>query len=239
MGTKSAAHPSTALFAFSTRGDGDLARGREIERARFWVRLGVDPAHVVAAEQVHGATVARVGRADRGRTIAGADALVTDEAEVALMLVFADCVPILLHDPVTGAIGAVHAGWRGTARQIVAEAVRTMHREFGSDADDLRATIGPAIGLCCYEVSDDVAAAVAATVPDACVTIPGPSGRPLLDLQNANRAQLEAAGLRPASISWRVSCTACQVDRYFSHRAEAGRAGRMAALIGRQGEEAP
>lgn len=236
MTLTSTATGGAVLVAFSTRVDGDLALAQSANRARFYQRLGVDPSHVVAAEQVHGANVARVGRADRGRVVPETDALIADEPEVYLALVFADCVPIVLHDPVRRAVAAVHAGWRGTAARIAARAVAEMRASFGSDPADLRATFGPAIGQCCYEVSADVAEAVQATVPDAVVVAAGPRGRPLLDLPAANRAQLLTAGLVPRHLAWRVCCTSCQVDRYFSHRAEAGQAARMAALVGLRGE---
>ena len=237
MTLTSTATGGAVLVAFSTRIDGDLGLAQSANRARFCQRFGVDPGHVVAAEQVHGANVALVGLADRGRVVPGTDALITDEPGVYLALVFADCVPIVLHDPVRRAVAAVHAGWRGTAARIAARAVAEMRASFGSDPADLRATFGPAIGRCCYEVSAEVADAVQATVPDAVVVAAGPRGRPLLDLPAVNRAQLLTAGLVPRHLAWRVCCTSCQVDRYFSHRAEAGQAARMAALVGLRGED--
>ena len=188
--------------------------------------LGLEPDRVVRAEQVHGGLVARVGAGDGGQVAPGADALVTDARGVRLMLLFADCVPILFWDPETLAVGAAHAGWRGTAARIAESTVATLGRPIS-----LKAVIGPCIGACCYEVSDDVAEAVQATV-DAPVTRPGPRGRPHLDLAAANRAQLLGAGLRPENVYVDGTCTSCNVDRFFSHRAEQGRAGRFAAVIG-------
>lgn len=251
-------------------------------RRRLAESLEIDPTWLVCPEQVHGNRVARVGRGDRGRgassradVVAGADALIADEPGVVPMLLFADCVPVLLIDPRRPAIGVAHAGWKGTVGQIARRTVEAMARELGSEPGDLRAAIGPAIGGCCYEVSDEVAQAVLAAaggvsgrtgrqrVADAVPTAGdratgpaaggpidgriqapapegaaehvvhvGPHGRPHVDLAAANRRQLLAAGLRPENVEVARICTSCQVGRFFSHRAEQGRAGRHAALIG-------
>ena len=165
--------------------------------------------------------------------IADVDALISDEPGVFPLLLFADCVPILLVDPRRPAVGLAHAGWQGTAGAIAARTVEAMAAEFGSDPADVVAGVGPAIGGCCYEVSDEVAGAVlAATPPGAEALRPGRGGRPHLDLAAANRAQLLAAGLRPECVELAEQCTSCRVDRFFSHRAEQGRAGRHAAIVG-------
>lgn len=219
------------LTLFTNRQDGTLRVGEAENRARLFARLNIVPDQVVDAEQIHGSGVARVTRADGGKVVPGADALITDDAELVLMLEFADCVPVLLHDPRCEAVGSAHAGWRGTAAGIAGATVARMAGDFGSDPADLRAWIGPAIGQCCYEVSDQVAEAISTRTPDAQLTYPGPAGRPMLDLQAANRAQLGAAGVRAENIHWRVTCTACRADLYFSHRGENGRTGRQASLI--------
>jgi YfiH family protein len=228
-----AARPSLSLLTcFTTRHDGSLRSTDHENRAGLYARLGITADRVVNAEQVHGGEVARVTSADGGRTVPGVDALIADDPDLMLMLQFADCVPVLVHDPRHDAIGAAHAGWKGTAVAIAATTVDAMRIHLGSDPGELRAWIGPAIGQCCYEVSDEVAGAVEAATPGASLTYPSERGRPMLDLQAANRAQLLAAGLRPENLHWRVTCTACQVDTYFSHRGENGQAGRIAALIG-------
>jgi YfiH family protein len=232
--------------AVTTRAAGNLSlveaeRVAETRRNRRHIAelLEIEPKQVVCAHQVHGDRVVRIGRDDRERgawdrdtAIANADALITDEPDVFPMLLFADCVPILLLDPRRRALGVAHAGWKGTSLSIAARTVEAMGREFGSDPSDLRAAIGPAIGRCCYEVSDDVAVAVQSAAPDAGLTSPGPHGRPHLDLPGANRAQLVAAGLRADNVELSGDCTSCRVDRFFSHRAEHGQAGRHGALLG-------
>jgi YfiH family protein len=246
----------TGNLSFAVDDEPAAVRGR---RRALAEALEIEPSQLVCAQQVHGGLVARIGIGDRERgawsrddAVAGVDALITDEPGVFAMLLFADCVPILIVDPRRRAVGLAHAGWQGTARGIAARTVEAMVAELGSDPADLRAAIGPAIGACCYEVSDEVAAAVlAATAPGGEGRAPAPPrpeagseegaapivrdgrrGRPHVDLVAANRAQLWMAGLRPENVEVSADCTSCRVDRYFSHRAERGRAGRHAAILG-------
>ncbi|HEY3081252.1 MAG TPA: peptidoglycan editing factor PgeF [Chloroflexota bacterium] len=208
----------------------------QARRAAFASWLGFAAQDVVGAEQVHGARVARVGGRDRGAGVPGADGLITDEPGILLLLLFADCVPVCLFDPAGAGVGIVHAGWKGTASRIAAEGVAAMVAAFGLRPERLRAAIGPSIGGCCYEVGDEVAEAIRLSTPQAeggrPVVRPGGRGRPHADLAAANRAQLIEVGLRPESVELAGVCTACRVDRFFSHRAEAGRAGRFGAAIG-------
>ena len=132
--------------------------------ARLGRAAGFAPEETVFTKQVHSALVERVGRADCGRglqreTEHGVDGLVTNEPGVALTIFSADCTPVLLFDPIARAIGAAHAGWRGTAAGIAARAVEAMQREFGCRPENIRAAIGPCIGPCCFETDDDVPAA--------------------------------------------------------------------------------
>jgi YfiH family protein len=230
-------------LGFAGRDDPAAVRRR---RRALAEALEIEPRQLVCAEQVHGALVARVGAGERERgawsradAIPGADALITDEPGVFPLLLFADCVPILLVDPRRRAVGLAHAGWRGTARAIAARTVEAMRAELGCEPADLRAGIGPSIRGCCYEVSGEVAEAVLAATPAGAeppadqVVRSGQRGRPQVDLAAANRAQLLAAGLRPENVELSEHCTNCRVDRFFSHRAERGEAGRQAAIVGR------
>ena len=123
--------------------------------------VGFAPEQTVFTKQEHTDTILRVGRADCGTGLSReqtvvCDGLITDDSGVALCCFGADCTTILLFDPVTGALGAVHSGWRGTAMGIAAKAVAAMCREFGCDPAGIRAAIGPCIGLCCFEVGPEV-----------------------------------------------------------------------------------
>lgn len=176
---------------------------------------------------------APAGPSPAPRVIPDCDALITDEPGLALIVTAADCVPVFLYDPVRRAVGAVHAGWRGTVAGICAQAVAAMERTYGSRPADILAAVGPSIGPCCYEVDDVVADPLKAyygVASTQCLTpVPGKESKYMLDLWEANRQDLLRAGVRRVQISG--ECTSCGVGRLFSHRAEAGTAGRGAAVI--------
>jgi YfiH family protein len=202
---------------------------------RMCAALGVARSHLVTAFLTHSDTVAVVSEADWGVRFRDTDALVTASPGVYLALRFADCVPILMYDPVRRVVGMTHAGWRGTLALITQKTARTMMERFGCRPGDLVVGIGPSLGPCCAEMGDEVVAqtrAVFGAEADA-LLIPGP--RKLhLDLWAANRVQLEAIGVRQIEVS--DICTVCHVTDYFSHRAEQGKTGRFGAVIGIRGE---
>ena len=183
---------------------------------------------LVTIRQVHGAEILRVSSGGLGPD-AEADGLITDEAGLLLGIQTADCVPVLVADPRTRTVGAFHAGWRGTADRIVEQGIRRMCEEFGSAPETLRAAIGPSIGPCCYQVGEEVAAVFQQRFGYGAELL-GP-GR-TLNLKEGNRRQLLAAGVRRENISVVEHCTSCEESHYFSHRAQAGRTGRMLSVIG-------
>jgi purine-nucleoside/S-methyl-5'-thioadenosine phosphorylase / adenosine deaminase len=176
--------------------------------------------------QVHGARVVRADAA--GPPVEDADAIVSARAGVAACVSVADCVPVLLADPVSGAVAAVHAGWRGTLARAAAEGVAALAREVGASPAHLLAAIGPSIGPCCYEVSEDLAARFEAELGSAALA-PGP--RPRLDLWRANTRVLALAGVDADRVAVLGRCTSCERDLFFSHRRDAGRTGRQMAFI--------
>lgn len=164
-----------------------------------------------------------------------ADAILTDRPGVTLFMRFADCVPILLHDPRRKVVGLVHAGWQGTVNQAAAHAVRAMQACYGSQPEDILAGIGPSIGPHHYPVGPEVAAQVrSAFGQDASQVLRqhnsgnGDSGVQF-DLWNANRLILEGQGVRQVEVAG--ICTACCLEDWYSHRAENGKTGRFGALI--------
>ena len=214
---------------------GDEPAAVRTNRRRLLAALGLIGYPVLSPRQTHSADVAvlRAGEPLPPQGVFPGDAVVTDVRGAALMVLAADCLPILLYDPERRVIGAVHAGWRGTAGGIAGWAVAAMQRRFGSPPPRLRAGLGPAIGRCCYEVGPEVLAVVAqatALPPDA-LWDPLPSGKGRLDLVAANTAQLAAAGVPAGRIGALPLCTACHTDRFFSHRREGEPTGRGAALI--------
>jgi len=160
------------------------------------------------------------------------DAVVTDRPGLALCIKTADCVPVFLVDPVRPAIGAVHAGWKGTALQIVEKAVGEMVQRFGARPADLSAVIGPAIGPCCYEVDAAVYQAMSRHPDrDSFFQAGSEEGKWMLDLFRANRLQLLRSGLLPERIRTADHCTACHPELFFSHRAQGGNTGRQLNFI--------
>jgi YfiH family protein len=142
----------------------------------------------------------------------------------------ADCVPILLLDVRSRAVAAVHAGWRGTAAQIVAFTLAKLNEEYGTAASDVYAAIGPAIRACCYEVSSDVAEHFGRW-PESVRLSAGT--KPRIDLSKANQVQMVASGVPPEQIFDCELCTSCHFDVFFSFRREPANPGRMLSVIGR------
>jgi YfiH family protein len=185
------------------------------------------------------------------------DGLLTATPNLLLAIQTADCIPVILADAKRHAVGVFHAGWRGTAKRIVEKGVGEMHRCFGSKPRDLKAAIGPGIHSCCYEVGDEVRStfesqfSYASTLfheveesdpvrekyPMLFLTAraPGHSELPkkiFLNLVEANRRQLLAAGVPRTAIEASPLCTSCRTDLLFSYRAEKGKTGRMMSIAG-------
>lgn len=225
----------------------------EHNRKLFLTALGVD-LPLVTARQVHSDVIHVIETAPI-ETISG-DALVTAVPGLLLAVKTADCTPILLADPRNKVVAAVHAGWRGTVKRIVEKTVGVMRQRFGSRPADLRAAIGPGIRQCCYQVGEEVrdqfrsqfayadelfreareSDPVHERYPLLFLTARAPGHAELghqifLDLAEAARRQLLAAGVRASNIAALDACTACHPDRYFSHRAERGHTGRTLAAI--------
>jgi len=210
---------------------------------------------LITVRQVH-SDIIHVIRSGESGPLTG-DGLVTNVPEIVLAVLTADCLPVLLVDTKNKAIGAFHAGWRGTAARIAEKGLGIMRREYGTRPQDVRAAIGPGIQQCCYEIgeelrekfrsqfayADDLFREVQDSDPvrekypllflnmrapghgDLCVKLH-------LDLREANRRQLLSAGVPEKQITALNDCTSCNPSRFFSHRAEKGRTGRMMAAIG-------
>lgn len=199
---------------------------------RFAAALEVDPERLFQTSQVHGATVRTVTAHDDRRAVLHeeADALVADDRSLGIGIRTADCVPILLHDAVTGSVAAVHAGWRGVVGGIVENAVATLAIRARGSAG-IVAAIGPSIGPCCFEVGDEVAEAIEGAAPSPAPIVDRSRAKPHVDLRRAVRAQLRALGIGDPSIEDVAGCTRCDADRFFSHRRDGARSGRLLAAI--------
>ncbi len=186
--------------------------------------------------QVHGARVVRLHGADDPSAIAAvqADGLCTDEPGAGVSVHVADCTPILLACPRTGACAALHAGWRGTVAGIARAGVEALVEQFGSRPYDLRVALGPCIGACCFEVGPEVVAAFLAADPHArengCIV--SGAAKEHIDLRRVQRLQLESAGVPADAIDTSRECTVCDCDRRFFSFRKAGRAtGQMVGFI--------
>ena len=210
---------------------GDDNRIADANQDRIYAALGVAPEQVVTAHQVHGQRVHRATLADGGQVIPSTDALISDAPGLTLLLRFADCLPILLVDPVHRAVGLAHAGWRGAMQNVAGQTVAAMCEAFGSSPGDLLAGLGPTIQRCCYQVGEEViAAARAAFPPEAAVLVKQPDQSCHFDQMAASAWQLAQAGV--TKIEAAPFCTSCQVAEFYSHRRERGRTGRFAVLLG-------
>jgi YfiH family protein len=173
------------------------------------------------------------GGASRASLLPPADALITAERDLYLFACFADCVPLLFVDPVRYAVGIAHAGWRGTLAGIATATVRAFGQHFGSRPADLRVVVGPSAGPCCYEVGEEVVAAIEQTLPNVPGILLRPPGADVhFDLWRANTASLRGSGVLPEHIHVSGMCTIHNHQRFFSHRASGGQTGRFAAIIG-------
>ena len=181
-----------------------------------------EPHAVVSVKQVHGTDALLVNRPIEAGTIfpGGWDAVITNQPGVLVTVRTADCVPILLYDPIHRVVAAVHSGWRGSVAGIVAKTLLTMQQEFGSRADSIQVAIGPSAGSCCYEVDEPVLNALQSYPYWKLVVRETGPGRALLDLREFVRRQAQAAGV-PEQQMWTVShCTICRPDLFFSYRRE-------------------
>jgi YfiH family protein len=189
--------------AVTTRAGGNMRDAGM--RRRFCEAQGIDAGALVTAEQVHGARVAVVGPADRGKKFPATDGLVTAERGIPIAILTADCVPVFFADTKRRAAGVVHAGWRGVAGGILAETVTVFKRQFNIAPHELYAAVGPHIQKCCYAVGPDMTKVFGDAVQNG-----------HLDLNRAVRVKLEAQGVTRMSFS--DSCTCHQDTEFYSYR---------------------
>jgi polyphenol oxidase len=240
----------------------DTRRNVERNRRAFTQSLGAGKkATLIPLRQIHSDLIREVTTANAaqfsGKKPLAADGLITRDPDLLLAIQTADCIPIFIVDPVNHAVAAFHAGWRGTVRRIVQKGVGLMRLRYGSDPKKLLAAIGPGIGPCCYAVGEEVVSEftsqfiyadklfrevydldpIKEKYPMLFLTARAPGHSNLgpqthLDLWDANRRQLLDAGLTAKNIWQSKECTSCDLQKYFSHRAERGFTGRMMSVIG-------
>ncbi|MBQ3556639.1 MAG: peptidoglycan editing factor PgeF [Oscillospiraceae bacterium] len=228
--------PFDSLDLGYNRGD-DPARVAENYR-RFCAAIGADHDRVIKSRQIHTANIHVVTEADLGVALCEpapyeADGLVTNVPGLCLTVFTADCVPVLLYDPVARCVAAVHSGWRSTAMAIVPKAVQVMADRFGSRQENIIAAIGPAIGGCCFQTQKEVPDAMLETYGSAAAPFirPDGPGHFRVDLRGIIAGSLHNAGLTGNHIDISDHCTACRPDLFWSHRLVGNARGSMAAMI--------
>ncbi|MDQ2693626.1 MAG: peptidoglycan editing factor PgeF [Chloroflexota bacterium] len=224
--------PWGSLNVGGTVGD-DLARVRQ-NRILSFEALCREPETMFDVWQVHSADVV-CARSPRplDESYRQADIILTDKPDVTLFMRFADCVPVLLHDPRQGVVGLAHAGWMGTLRDVATVTVESMIKNYGCKPSDIVAGIGPSIGPDHYEIGADVILQVMQKHGDESeLLLKSHRGKIHFNLWEANRLALERAGVGSIEVSG--ICTACHTEDWYSHRAERGRTGRFGALISLQ-----
>ena len=205
--------------------------------------LDFDVNNLVLTRQTHSDIVRVVTKSDAHgldhHSYPECDALITNDAGCALVVFTADCTPILLWDSVTGAVGAVHAGWRGTVYDIAGKTVLAMRENFGCDPRNIRAAIGPNIGVCCFETDSDVPDLIRTQfgeeVEDFIIPSAEKIGKFHVDLKAVNAHALRRAGVENIEIS--DACTMCAPDRFWSHRITGAARGSQGAVIVCKGEK--
>ncbi|HZN02712.1 MAG TPA: peptidoglycan editing factor PgeF [Candidatus Polarisedimenticolia bacterium] len=194
------------------------------------------PMPLLTLRQVHGAEVRLLGDEEslwgEGADRPQGDALLTRRIDAAIGIAVADCVPILLADPVSGWAGAVHAGWRGTAAGVLRAAIAALTAR-GVPVDALYTGIGPSIGPCCFEVGEEVVEALLRSDPEAGASVRRGAAKPRVDLVELNRRQALAAGVRSDRIAAAGLCTVCHEDMLESYRRSRGAQGRMIGFVTR------
>ncbi len=196
---------------------------------RLLSSLGYKSDDLVQVRQIHSANVILAESPMDG--MHQGDAIISNTQGLLMLMRFADCVPILLVDPVNKAVGIAHAGWQGTVKEVSFHAVKAMESHFGTSPSDILAGIGPSIGPDHYCVQGDVIEKVKAVFPDNLELVLNTDADGVkLDLWRANKISLQRAGVVKIEISG--ICTGCNTRDWFSHRGERGKTGRFGAVIG-------
>lgn len=222
---------------FSVR-EGDSDENVEKNLKVFSDFLRISPSKIVQIDQQHGDGIATVS--DKPDTELVADALIVAEPGIFAAVKTADCVPVLLMDPVLRICAAVHAGWRGTVSRIALKVIRKLEKEFGVAPENLLVSIGPSIGACCYEVDDRVLIPLSTQLPHARRFIRKfcrgtPDGTVIcqsIDLSALNKSELLTSGVKLHRIQEAGLCTSCHESLFFSHRRDGGITGRHIAVVG-------
>lgn len=214
---------------------GDTPRAVAENMVRFARSVGFDAERLFEVSQVHGARTlpVRPGAVPQALRIEQADAMVATAPDVAVAIRVADCVPVLMADPRSGAVAAAHAGWRGCVAGVVPAALRALQHEAGARPAEVLVALGPHIRVGAFEVGDEVAERLEQAAPAAHAVLRG-AGKPRVDLSRVLRAQLAAAGVPDGHVDDVGGCTYAEPERFFSYRRDGQRSGRHLGAIARR-----
>lgn len=209
---------------------GDSRDNVKINKDRILEAIGKPPNQLFDVWQIHSDTVICTEEPRlNGQDPQKGDAIFTSNPSLTLLMRFADCVPILIYDPIKNVVGIIHAGWQGTVNQIALKSIQKIKAEYGCNPADIQAVIGPSIGPDHYEIGENVFSLAQPLFLSNEEILIEHKGRYYFNLWEANQKLLNRAGVN--HIFQTRICTACQADRWYSHRAEAGKTGRFAAVI--------
>lgn len=230
----------TSLNMGFGRGDAQENVLENYRRVAQKLRLSID--QLVLSHQVHSDKVLLIDEKHMGMGITresqikGVDGLITNIPGIGLTTFYADCVPLFIYDPIHHAIGLSHSGWRGTVKKIGIKTLHQMHKYYATNPEDVLVGIGPAIGQCCYEVSEDVKKEFDLSFNDdiiAKIMSPAPKhvSKYMLNLKLANQLLFEAAGVKASNIETSTLCTSCHDELFYSHRRMGAQRGSHVALF--------
>ena len=216
-------------FTLGTSGIKELKPQVEKNRTMICSALALDYEKIINPEQKHTDNIKIVSNINEN--VSNTDGLITAEPEIVLMLLFADCVPVILFSPEKRVLGVIHAGWKGSAKKITQKAISIFEKDFSVKPEEINAAIGPAIGQCCYPVSSDTAIELHKSINKnhaKIFTENNKTDKINVDLKKLNAQQLKEIGV--INIDASDLCTSCKYDTFFSYRAENGLTGRHAAI---------
>ncbi|MDD5771881.1 MAG: peptidoglycan editing factor PgeF [bacterium] len=217
---------NSSNLSFNT---GDNRESVEYNRKIFYQNAGCNGNNVYLPEQIHGDNIVEIKENDL-YLIPGTDALVTKEKKTVLSIMTADCLPILIYDPINEAFGIIHSGWKGTLLFLVTKTLDRMTKAFNTKAKDCHAVMGPAICSDCYEINDDLANKTKEAFKGKEIGIKRKNNKIYFDLVGINSLLLREAGLEKENIHKTGLCTSCLPGQFYSHRRDLGKTGRMMSL---------
>lgn len=230
------------LHAYSTRVDGssifgnnlayhvnDTKKDVDTNQNELAAYLGYSFENLVHMKQVHGDQIINISSSFPRDKIPVCDALITQQKNRPLMVMVADCIPVLVYDPIQEVIAVVHAGRAGVFSEIIPKSIEKMIRDYGSKAEDILVHLGPSIHECCYEVGTEIAEEIERSGYDYAIHKKG--DRYFLNLLAIADQQLENCGIRQKNIEISDRCTACNTDIFYSYRAENNKCGRFAGIM--------